>query len=82
MPEATTIVETWAQALDQRAAWLARLLESHPALHLLAEYEAVFLDRRPCADRMPRHTDDAARDLLARMDSAITALEAITGGIR
>lgn len=62
-------------ALDQRAAALARLLESHPALHLLAEYEAVFVDRRPSIDRPNDGGEAGASELLARMDAAITALE-------
>jgi hypothetical protein len=62
-------------ALDQRAAVLARLLESHPALHLLAEYEAVFLDRRLSIDRRDDGGEASAGELLARMDAAITALE-------
>lgn len=62
-------------ALDQRAAALAQLLESHPALHLLAEYEAVFLDRRLSIDRPDCGSKTSASDLLARMDAAIASLE-------
>lgn len=61
--------------LDQRAATLARLLETHPAVHLLAEYEAVFVDRMPCSGcAVPRHAP-SPEDLLDRMDAAIAALQ-------
>ncbi len=66
--------------LDQRAATLARLLETHPAAHLLAEYEAAFIDRMPCSGcAEPRHAP-SADDLLARMDAAIAALQGSTAG--
>ena len=74
MSDDRTRMEPWAAALDRRAALLARLIESHPALHLLAEYEAIFLDRHPCVDRLAGSETTTANDLLARMDASIVAL--------
>lgn len=75
MTDGGTTVETLAAALDRSAAALARLLDSHPARHLLAEYEAVFLDRRPCIEPIVHDADGSgAQDLLARMEVAIEAL--------
>lgn len=62
-------------ALDERAARLLRLLDTHPARHLLAQYEAVLLDRRPCVDREPIDTGIMAHHLLTAMDDAIAELE-------
>lgn len=80
MPDAEIRQMPWSAALDRRAALLAELLESHPALHLLAEYEAVFLDRHPCVDWLADRAAAAADDLLARMDDAIAALAGVAKG--
>jgi hypothetical protein len=75
MADGGTTCGTLAATLDRRAAALACLLDSHPARHLLAEYEAVFLDRQPCVERAADHDDAlSASDLLARMEAAIDVL--------
>ena len=76
MPGTAASIAPLAASLDERAALLARLLDSHPARHLLAQYEAVFLDRRPCMDRRSIDVSGAAQRLLAAMDDAIAELEA------
>jgi len=77
MPGTVASIAPLAASLDERAALLARLLDSHPARHLLAEYEAVLLDRRPCVDRRPIDETRAAHRLLTAMDKAIGDLEAL-----
>ncbi len=79
MPGTVASIALLAASLDERAALLARLLDSHPARHLLAEYEAVFLDRRPCVDSGSIDEPGAARRLLTAMDNAIAELEAFAG---
>jgi hypothetical protein len=77
MPPCRDRTASLMTALDQRAARLARLLDSHPARHLLAEYEALLLDRRPCLDRPAVDPETTARRLLEVMDRSIVDLEAI-----
>ena len=60
--------------LAERVAALARLIETHPAYHLLAEYEALFVDRHPCAAETVPCLQAAADDLLARVNAVIAAL--------
>ena len=79
MPGAVDSIAPLAASLDERAALLARLLDTHPARHLLAEYEAVLLDRRPCVNRRAIDETGIARRLLTAMDEAIAQLEAIAG---
>jgi hypothetical protein len=76
MPGTVASIAPLAASLDERAALLARLLDTHPARHLLAEYEAVLLDRRPCVDRRLIDETRAAHHLLSAMDNAIAELEA------
>jgi hypothetical protein len=78
MPDETTITRQPHAALAGRAAALARLIEAHPAFDLLAEYEAVFLDRHPCAGEALDCLERAADDLLQRIDATIALLEAAT----
>ena len=75
MPGTVASIAPLAASLDERAALLARLLDTHPARHLLAEYEAVLLDRRPCVDRQPIDETRAAHELMTAMDQAIAELE-------
>ena len=67
MPDETTIAARPRTALAGRVATLARLIEAHPAFDLLAEYEALFLDRHPCAGEAVDCLEQAADDLLARI---------------
>lgn len=78
MPDETTIAREPEAALAGRVATLARLIEAHPAFDLLAEYEAVFLDRHPCASETVDCLERAADDLLARIDATIALLETAT----
>jgi hypothetical protein len=75
MPAAATITASADAPLAERVAALARLIEGHPAYHLLAEYEALFLDRHPCAAETVPCLEQAADDLLARVSDMIAALE-------
>lgn len=75
MPDQTTIAVQPHPALAGRVATLARLIEAHPAFDLLAEYEAVFLDRHPCAGEAIDCLERAAQDLLERIDATIALLE-------
>ncbi len=75
MPEAVASIAPMIAALDERAAQLLRLLDSHPARHLLAEYEAMLLDRRPCVDREPTDPVETAHRLLEAMAASIAELE-------
>jgi hypothetical protein len=77
MPGTVASIAPLAASLDERAALLARLLDSHPARHLLAEYEAVLLDRRPCVDRRSGDETRAAHRLLTAMDKAIAELKTV-----
>jgi hypothetical protein len=76
MPDVTTLADETHAALAGRVALLARLIEAHPAFDLLAEYEAVFLDRHPCASEAVPCLEKAASDLLDRVDAVIEALSA------
>lgn len=78
MPDQPTIAREPRAALAGRVATLARLIEVHPAFDLLAEYEAVFLDRHPCAGEAVGCLERAARDLLRRIDATIELLETAT----
>ena len=75
MPAAATTTASTHAPLAERVAALARLIETHPAYHLLAEYEALFLDRHPCAAETVPCLERAAEDLLARVNGLIAALE-------
>ena len=75
MPAAAIITASAHAPLAERVAALARLIETHPAYHLLAEYEALFLDRHPCAAETVLCLEQAAEDLLARVNDLIAALE-------
>jgi len=79
MPDETTIAPAPHTALAGRVALLARLIEAHPAFDLLAEYEAVFLDRHPCAGETVDCLERAAHDLLERIEATIALLEAANG---
>jgi len=76
MPDETTIAARPRTALAGRVATLARLIEAHPAFDLLAEYEALFLDRHPCAGEAVDCLEQAADDLLERIDATIALLQA------
>ncbi len=69
-----TLADETHAALAGRVALLARLIETHPAFDLLAEYEALFLDRHPCASEAVPCLNEAASDLLGRIDAVIEAL--------
>ena len=75
MSDAAIITASAHAPLAERVAALARLIETHPAYHLLAEYEALFLDRHPCAAENVLCLEKAADDLLARVNAVIAALE-------
>ena len=70
-----TIAASAEVLLAERVAALARLIETHPAYHLLAEYEALFVDRHACAAETVPCLEEAAGDLLARVNDVIEALE-------
>ena len=76
MPDVTTLAEDTEAALAGRVALLARLIEAHPAFDLLAEYEALFLDRHPCAAETVSCLATAAADLGKRIEAAIAVLDA------
>ena len=78
MPDAPTIADETHAALAGRVTLLARLIEAHPAFDLLAEYEALFIDRHACASEAVPCLATAADDLLGRVDATIRALEAVT----
>jgi hypothetical protein len=63
--------------LAERATALARLIETHPGYHLLAEYEALFVDRHACAAETVPCRRAAADDLLARMNDVIMSLTSL-----
>ncbi len=75
MTDGATIAASADVLLAERVAALARLIETHPAYHLLAEYEALFVDRHACAAEAVSCLEDAADDLLARVNDVIAALE-------
>jgi hypothetical protein len=74
MSVGTTITASADVLLAERVAALARLLETHPAYHLLAEYEALFVDRHACAAETVPCLQAAADDLLARVNDVIATL--------
>jgi hypothetical protein len=78
MPDVATLADETHAALAGRVTRLARLIETHPAFDLLAEYEAVFVDRHPCASETVPCLEQAADHLLTRIDDAIRALEQLT----
>ena len=78
MPDVATLADETHAALARRVTCLARLIETHPAFDLLAEYEALFLDRHPCASEVVPCIEQAADHLLTRIDAAIRALEMVT----
>jgi hypothetical protein len=80
MPDVATLADETQAALAGRVALLARLIEAHPAFDLLAEYEAVFLDRHPCASEVVPCAEQAAAHLLRRVDAAIEALAGLGDG--
>lgn len=79
MPDVATIADEAAALLAERVGRLARLIEAHPAYDLLAEYEALFLDRHPCAAESVACLERAATDLLDRIETSIRSLETVTG---
>ena len=80
MPDVATLADDTHAALAGRVTRLARLIETHPAFDLLAEYEAVFLDRHPCASEAVPCLEKAPDHLLSRIDDAIRALETAAVG--
>ena len=76
MLDGAIITASAATALARRVAALARLIEAHPAYHLLAEYEALFVDRHCCAAETVSCLEQAANDLLLRVNDVIAVLEA------
>jgi hypothetical protein len=79
MSDGTTITASADVLLAERVAALGRLIETHPAYHLLAEYEALFVDRHACAAETVRCLQAAADDLLARVNDVIAALAPAMG---
>jgi hypothetical protein len=74
MSDGAVIVASADVLLAQRVAELGQLLEAHSAYHLLAEYEALFVDRHCCAAETVLCRKRAADDLLARVNDMIAAL--------
>ena len=76
MLDGAIIAASAGATLAPRVVALARLIDAHPAYHLLAEYEALFVDRHCCAAETVPCLEQAADDLLARVNEVIAVLEA------